>query len=329
MPVTNRTDIHLALALWLAYDGYDHSDDPYEISATSLIKPLKQTILATRVPPQNAVEDILGRVASATGTAIHDSIESVWVDPDKRTKALKALGMPRKVRERILVNPTDEEVAAATKPILVYAELREKKQVGKWTVTGKYDHVFDGEVGDFKSTKAYGYMKGNKIEAYRKQGSIYRWLVPNRITKDTMKVHYIITDFSPINTYQKGYPEQAVFSKTYELASIKETQKYIESRLSELERLWDVDESEMVPCSEEDLWMDPPTYKYYKDPAKKARSTKNFDNMSEARQYQAEKGKGAGVIDIVYGEVKACKYCPAFHVCKQKDEYLRSGQLKI
>lgn len=329
MPVTNRTDIHLALAAWLAYDGYDHSDDPKEISVTSLIKPLKQTILAARVPPQNNVEDIVGRVASATGTAIHDSIEAVWATPEKIEKSLKSLGLPKKIRDRIVVNPSDEVLATMKNPIAVYVEIRSKKKVGKWIVSGKFDIVFDAEVGDFKSTKAYSYMKGNKVLDYKKQGSMYRWLNPDKIKKDTMKIHYIITDFSPVNTYQQGYPEQAVFSKTYDLASYEDTQEYVESRLAQLEKLWNAPESEMEPCSEEDLWMDPPKFKYYKDPTKKARSTKNFDDMHSARQYQATTGKGAGLIDVVYGEVKACKYCAAFHVCQQKDEYLRSGQLKM
>ena len=57
------------------------------------------------------------------------------------------------------------------------------------------------------------------------------------------------------------------------------------------------------------------------DPA--ARSTKNFDNLAEANAFKAEKGKGVVVTKL--GEPKACEYCPAFDICKQKDAYFAQG----
>lgn len=329
MQLTNMHNVGVALAAWLAYDGYDYNDDPYTISATTLMRPTKQTILAARVPPQDSSEDIVGRVSSAMGTAIHDSIESVWITPEKLEKALTALGWPEKLRKRVLVNPTPEQLKEADKPIPIYVELRGHRKIGKWTISGKMDITVDSEVQDFKSTTAFSYMKGNRVDDYRKQGSIYRWIHRDIITKDTITIHYIIRDYSAAQGYQDNYPPAAAFSKTYELASMAETERFIQSKVNELEQLWDAPEEAMERCSEDDLWMSPPTYKYYKDPAKKARSTKNFDNMADAQTYKASKGKGAGVIDVVYGEARACRYCPAFAVCKQKDEYINSGQLKI
>jgi hypothetical protein len=42
--------------------------------------------------------------------------------------------------------------------------------------------------------------------------------------------------------------------------------------------------------------------------------------MAEAQAFMVEKA-GKGVIKTVPGEVKACEYCPAFTICKQKDSY--------
>ena len=41
-PVTNNTNLPLSIAVWLACDDYDYNNDPYTISATTLLKPLKQ-----------------------------------------------------------------------------------------------------------------------------------------------------------------------------------------------------------------------------------------------------------------------------------------------
>ena len=324
MVYSNQLNLDLGIALWLASDTYDHSEDPYEISVTTLINPLKQTILARRVKAEDAIQDISGFVKSRIGTAIHDAIEITWLDPERRTRALRALGHPEGIIKRIVVNqePKGNEIP-------VYVEQRVKKKVGKWTVSGKFDIVFNGEVGDYKSQSIYGFMKANKETIHRKQGSLYRWLNPDKITKNTMKIHNIILDYSAAQSYQDGYPSSATPTTIYNLASYEETDKFVRKQLSELERLMDAPESEMEECTEEDLWMDPPKFKYYKNPEKgKKRSTKNFDNHSDAIQYRAKNG-GIGDIDIVYGEVKRCRFCPAFTVCQQKDMYIASGQLKL
>ena len=44
----NNSNVPLSLAVFLATDNYDHESDT--ISATTLIKPLRQIILAARVP---------------------------------------------------------------------------------------------------------------------------------------------------------------------------------------------------------------------------------------------------------------------------------------
>ena len=45
----NTTGIGLSVAVWLADDDYDHDDDPKAISATSIIKPIKQLILPNEI----------------------------------------------------------------------------------------------------------------------------------------------------------------------------------------------------------------------------------------------------------------------------------------
>lgn len=326
MSFTNQQNIALPIAAWLADDTYDHSKDPYEISVTSLIKPIKVLILSSRVAPEDAVQDLSGLFKSRMGTALHDAIETTWTS-GRYKEALKKLGYPKRVIERIKVNPKPEEIGEDDIPI--FLEQRSKKKVGKWTISGKYDIVLNGQVQDIKSTSAFGYHKDNKIADFKKQASLYRWLNSDIIQDDFVGIHYLITDYSAGQDYREGYPPHATPTVNYELASVNEVNSFVHRRVADIERLWNADESEMERCNEDDLWLDPPKFKYYKDPAKKTRSTKNFDDMGSAIRYKNEKGKGAGVIDTVYGEVKACRYCPAFYACKQKDEYLATGQLKV
>ena len=73
-------------------------------------------------------------------------------------------------------------------------------------------------------------------------------------------------------------------------------------------------------CSDDELWMSSPTYKYYADPTKvSGRSTRNFETLREANQFLSEKGKG--IVITVPGSPKRCAYCAAFQICSQKDRY--------
>ena len=88
----------------------------------------------------------------------------------------------------------------------------------------------------------------------------------------------------------------------------------------------DVPESEIPLCTDEDLWRSAPVFKYYKNPVKTNRSTKNFDTRQEAYVRMAEDG-GVGIVIEQPGQVTACKYCQAFSVCTQKDDLIAAGDL--
>ena len=121
MLFTNKTDISLSLAVWLAHDEYDYINEPNYISATSLMKPLRQIILPRRIPAaERVLPDISEHIAAALGHSLHDSIEKAWVKGHR--KNLAKLGIPENVINRVLINPTDEELAAVKDPIPVYLE---------------------------------------------------------------------------------------------------------------------------------------------------------------------------------------------------------------
>ena len=192
-----------------------------------------------------------------------------------------------------------------------------------YTVGGKYDMVADGELYDHKSTSAFSWLFGTRDDDHQTQGSLYRWLNPQKIYGNQIHINYIFTDWSRMQAKTNPkYPQKRVEEKHIPLLSVAETERWVKDRLTLIQRHWNDPEEKMPPCTDKELWRSEPAYKYYKDSTKiSGRSTKNFDNKHEAEQFKAEKG-GVGVVITIPGEAKACNYCQVYDLCKQKDTFI-------
>lgn len=325
MRITNNTGINLPLAVWLLHDEYDYIDKENYISVTGLMKPLKQTILTSRIPRAQRTEDVSDFVARTLGHAIHDSIEKAWHKGHARS--MKLLGYPDRVIERIMINPTNEELRSRNDAIPVYMEQREFREVTVDGVTfiigGKFDMVADGELYDNKSTSAYTWLFGTRDDDNQQQGSLYKWLNPTKITGDHIHINYIFTDWSRMQARSNPkYPQKRVEQKSIPLWSESETERWVVGRLRKFLAYKDLPEDQIPECNDKELWRSDPAFKYYADPSKvSGRSTKNFTDKVEANDFMASKG-GKGIVITVPGEAKACNYCNAFDICRQKDGYL-------
>lgn len=320
MQITNHSGVSLPLAVWLAADGYDfHPGQARAISATSLLKPVRQILLSERLTEEDRVlPDVTDYIASRLGHTIHDGIERAWTGSYR--DSMRKLGYPEKLIQRIVINP--EEVTEDMLPI--YIEQRHEKTFMGYRISGKFDMIIEGELHDFKSTSTFA-LKGTKDEAYRLQGSIYRWLNPDKVTADHITIHFIFTDWqAALARRDPNYPQQRVQDHRVELLSYEETEAWIKAKFQELEKAADLPEGEIPYCTDKELWRGDTVWKYYSDPAKandpKAKSTKNFTDSVSARAHLASKG-GKGVVVEHRGKVKACGYCAAFPICSQKDLY--------
>ena len=320
---SNVSAVPLSLGVFLASDNYDY--DSSTISATALLKPLRQIILGSRINSDDSAVDLIQMMPSRMGSAIHDAIERAWKDNYKTS--MEALGYPKKIIEKIRINPSSEELTEEVIPI--YLEQRASKKVGKFTVSGKYDFIGDGRVEDFKSTSVYTAIHGTNDDKNTWQGSIYRWLNPDIITKDEMAIQFIFTDWSKAKAMQDPkYPQQRTVQRIHQLKSIQETDNFVKQKLNQIEQYWDAPEETIPLCSDEDLWRSEPQFKYYKNPNSTKRSTKNFDTKQEAYIRMAEDGN-VGIVKEVPGQVTACKYCQAFSICSQKDVLIAAGDLVL
>lgn len=320
---SNTSGVPLSLAVFLATDSYDY--DPDTISATSLIKPLRQIVLTPRVDTSLASVDLINMVSSRMGSAIHDSIERAWTTNHR--KALAALGYPQKVIDRVIINPEPGKLPEGAIPI--YLEKRSTRRLGNYVISGKFDFVGEGRVEDFKSTSTFTAINNTNDSKHILQGSIYRWLNPTIITQDEMAIQFIFTDWSSMRAKaDPSYPQQRIQQRILPLMSLAETEIYIRTKLSLIDQYLEAEESNIPLCTDEDLWRTAPVFKYYKNPEKTVRSTKNFETRQEALIKLAEDGN-VGIVKEQPGQVTACKYCSAFAACTQKDSLILNGDLVL
>jgi hypothetical protein len=323
---TNKNNVSLALAVFLMYDNYEYDERPNSISATGLIKPLRQLVLSKQNPAVLKTVDIADLVATRMGSAIHKGCEDAWTDPENVKNALKVLGASEDAVNSIKINP------AFVKPgeTPVYVEQRAEKEIIDFIISGKYDLVLDGTLNDYKSTSVWTYIFDSNADSYVKQGSIYKWLSPDKITSDYININYIFTDWSAAKARMdtKSYPQIKTLTKKYPLWSTEETENWIMNKIEAYKALANTPQEGLPQCTDEELWATEETFKYYKNPNKLDRSTKNFKTMDEALIRKSADGD-VGIIKTVPGEVKACRYCPVIGVCTQAETMLAEGRLTL
>ena len=312
---TNNLDIPLGLAVWLVNDDYDYQGIPNYISATSLMKPTRQIVLGTR-ENEAVISDLVDLIPRTLGNSIHDSIEKAWTT--NKEKNLKSLGYPDSLIDKVLIKPKKEEITEGIVPI--YIEQRAYKKIGKYTIGGKFDMCIEGILHDIKTTSAFSWVYGTKDEDYKLQGSIYRYLNPDIITSDFIRIMFVFTDWqkSQVNS-TNNYPDSRIKYKDIPLMSMRETEVWIKNKLDEIDRYIDSPEIEVPYCPPEELWFNTPKHRYFKNPGAK-RATRVFDSYQEALDYKTLQG-GVGEIVSEKLEPKRCGYCQVYNICSQKDAY--------
>ena len=160
------------------------------------------------------------------------------------------------------------------------------------------------------------------------QGSIYKVIHKSIIHSDYLNIVCWFTDWKDSGTLSDpSYPKSPITTYKFLLASEEATIHAMRAFISELEKHEHTPEPDLPDCTNDELWRDPPTYKYYKNPMNKTRSTKNFDDFAEARKYFAEQGF-VGELVTVEGKAMCCNYCDAAPVCSQYRRLKEAGMIK-
>lgn len=321
---TNKDNVSLPLAVWLMHDDYDYDSRDNVISATALLKPIRALVLIDQHKGLDKTVDIMSLVSSRMGSAIHAIAEKAWTNRKNISKALEALQVSN-LDDKLVINP--DKVKEGEIPI--YVEQRHEKEIDDYIISGKYDLIVDGTVSDYKSTSVWSYIFDSNALKYTQQASIYKWLAPDRITDNNVHIQYIFTDWSAAQAMRdSSYPQTRVLTKEYPIWSTEQTKFFISEKIKLLKQYKDSPQEDLPECNKEELWESETKYKYYKNPAKMARATKNFDTLNEANVRLASDG-GVGTVVTVPGEVKACRYCEVSDVCKQAQNLIQQGRLVL
>lgn len=322
MIYTNKGNISLTMAVWLANDDYDRKFDPNVYSATEILNPIRMITLTRQQlkKKQEGTTDIEDVIASRVGNAVHKAVETSWIE--SRDKAFARLNLPTGMTQRIRVNPDKPEEGC----INIYIEQRSEKQIMGITLSGMYDFVIDGLVEDIKTTQTYNWISGSNDEKYAQQGSIYRWLNPEIIIQDYMNVQFLFTDWKQhLAKGSKDYPQAKLKTRKLPLMSIPATEAFIKERLTLILANVDKSQAELPLCTPEELWMNPSVYKWYKSGKVTNRSTKNFDSYNAAVAHAGS----VGIIVEQKQKAKRCLYCDASDICLQaaqlRDDNLLDG----
>lgn len=315
------------IACWLLDSSYtkDINSNSKTISATSILKSPRNIIFQQRldypnefpeelidevnkftVPSFNIEEDCFSRVPMRIGSAIHSAIEHTITNPDKLKQYLKHIGLISDNIE-IITDISDFKDSYSRSKYYLFSEQRNSKTLDNgFTITGQFDFVENGQLHDIKTTKTYSYEKEHLYKKYMIQGSIYRWLFPDIITRDTMIVDMVFTNFMKQSTTVDG-PKLPIVQVELQLMDVCMVEDLLLNQTNILKEYWDKSLFEIPCCSDEMLYPNPPEYKYYKTGYEEGkRATRKFSTIYEAEDFKRNNGN---VGDIV--EFKGTPYyCP-------------------
>jgi len=310
MAFTNIKQIPLPVAVWLARDLYDR--DPAYISGSQLAMSDRQIVLGYRV---NVDEDLSNVVAARLGNAINDAIDLAWRS-DKLMTYVRLAGFNPLFEYE--VNP---DVPSEGK-IPVYIQRRYNQSFLGRTLSGAPDLILNRRLYDYKSTSVFGFQKKNP-EDYMWQLTAYRYLARELIDDDTATIQFILKDWSKLRAARDPeYPQTPCPSMLVRVGSAEECRIRLTNRVMRIDSLMSLDQAEIPLCTDKELWLPEPTYRYYKNPSapSTSRATRVFDTMLEAETYKIKEG-GVGRIDTKKGDPRACDYCKASTICSQRNQW--------
>ena len=104
---TNDNNISLPLAVFLMHDSYDYDNRSNAISATGLLKPIREIVLRKQNPEAQKTVEVSDLIASTMGNALHSACEAAWSDRNNVVKALEMFGATDNVIDTVRVNPEE------------------------------------------------------------------------------------------------------------------------------------------------------------------------------------------------------------------------------
>lgn len=291
MKITNKFNVPLPIVNAVNDDEYDRGDSV--ISVTQLIAP-PRIVLLQNLNADKLTQDVVDRVPSLLGTAVHKILE-------KGTKGLD--------------NYVFEE--------RLFAE------INGWKISGAVDLQIDNgdgtwEINDYKITGVYSVLD-EKIEWIQQLNS-YAFLSTlvhgRKITK--LKIVAILRDWQRKQAEIKpDYPQSQICVVDIPLWTLEEQGHYVHTRVKlHQDAKNSVDSNESPPyCSSQERWIRGETWAVVKEGRKSA--VKLHDTEEAAVKHAEDLGTGHSVSYREGSPVRcAGNYCLVSNWCRQYQEEL-------
>lgn len=282
MNVTNVLGLPQALVDAVTLEKHNA---PGEVSATTLIKGVKEILLTDRHWDEITV-DVKDSMWALWGTATHHLLEKEYDG--------------------------------------TFTEEKFEQKVGDLTVTGRVDcyDMANEILYDYKTTSAWKVVYKN-FEDWYKQGMIYSWLLSKKGLKvNKCKFVAILRDWSETESLRKpDYPTSPVYVYEFDVtdADIKSVEEVIEQKIAQIESQKEVADDSLPECSKDERWASADVYAVMKEGRKT--SVKNFDNKEDADNLAKELGDKHYVETRPGVDKKCTRYCSCCEFCNYYREH--------
>jgi len=286
MEITNRYNLPSAILNNALNDEYSRGDSV--MSVTQLLNS-PRIVLLQRVNESKMVTDVVDRLPSILGTALHKVLE-------------KGANPGEIVEERFFLDILGWRISGAV-------DLQIPKTDGSW------------EVNDYKLTSVYSVMS-EKWE-WEAQLNMYAYLMRESVGRrvSSMKIVAILKDWSrKQGTFKPGYPEAPVVMVDVPVWDDARQKEYIEGRVALHQKNAEaLDKGEPIDyCSDQERWLRGETWAVMKKGRKSA--VKLFDTEEEADDWISRQEDGSSLARLHRpGEPIRCagNYCGVSAWCRQ------------
>lgn len=283
---TNRHKLPAEVEAAITKDRYtDEKEDPFDLSASTLVAPTQKTILEKRYPKKLRIFDLVEMYWSFLGSIAHAVLEEAWH---------KSMGS--------------------------WTEKRLYMKVLGKVLGGKMDIYHNGMIRDYKMTRVYKITKNDYLE-WEQQQNVYAQLCrENGWPVTEIRIIVLLRDWNKGEAYKEGYPEAPILTIPLRLWPEEEAKGFIWAKVEELkaaEMLTDEELVETYPCSDRDRWADIRGYAVQKPNAKRA--YRKFDTQQEAADFMDTlKNKDEyEIVEQKSAPTRCIDWCAAAPVCLQ------------
>ena len=287
MQITNK--LNLPEGIVKAVETERHNKTEKELSATTLLKGIKEIILTWRHWDE-LTDDAADRIWAVFGTAVHALLETEG--EHEFTECDLTAAMPQGM-----------------------------------TITGKIDNynMETGTITDYKTASVWKIMLGD-FGDWRMQGLIYAWmLAKNGFKINRCRFVAILKDQSKSKAkFDAKHPQRPVHIYEFPIgnAELNEAETYINERITEYLKNLDKPDDEIPPCSDKERWASETGYAVKKQGAKRA--VRVLPTRAEADKMAADLGAGH-YVETRPGESRKCgDYCACCDFCNFYNSFVKN-----